>query len=233
MEPDNPDIKKLIMDAAIHLYVEDRNHFNMKRIAQEAGLKPIDIYPLYSDKYDILYSFYNQIVPKYRIMTNEIEDFNTYSAGEKISNFIYTSFDLLGEQEAFVEMTFHSYMYCPMNKTTLKKDAYNLFRDFLSRDEQMPEANRFFLNTLCYTTLTTKFLFMIEYWLSDQSESKEKSMVLVDKLTVLFDEIIYNSMLDKSFDLMKFFITDWGLEKTFSYAEHFVTSFFKRFENYL
>ena len=117
-------------------------------------------------------------------------------------------------------------------KNTFEED-HNLFKDFLEQDEQIPGANKLFLNTVCFSAMTTKFLFVIEYWLNDKSESKEKSMVLVDKLTVLFDELIYNSLLDKSLDLMKFFIADWGLEEKFTSVDHHITDFFKRFENIL
>lgn len=231
MEPETSEIRKQIIEAAIRLYIDDHDRFNMKRIAQEAGLKPSEIYRYFDGKYEILYSFYNNIVPEYRAMIKDIDDFHTYSAGEKISNFIYTSFDLFGEQEAFVQKTYHSFTYCPTAKTHLKKDIYNLLRNFLEQDEQIPGANKVFLNAVSYSALTTKFLLVIEYWLNDKSESKEKSMVLVDKLTALFDELIYNSMLDKSLDLLKFFIADWGLEKTLSSVDQHITDFFKRFEH--
>ena len=121
MEPELSELRKRIIEAAIRVYVDDYHRFNMKRIAHEAGLKASEVYLYFEDKYDILYSFYNNIVPSYRTMTEEIEDFNTYSAGEKISNFIYTSFDLFAEQESFVRKTYHSFIYCPAAKTHLKK----------------------------------------------------------------------------------------------------------------
>jgi hypothetical protein len=44
----------------------------------------------------------------------------------------------------------------------------------------------------------------VKYWLNDSSKDKERTLALADKLSSLFEEIVYNKTLDKGFDLFKF-----------------------------
>lgn len=221
MNSEKKEIQRHIINAAVELYEDDRAHFNMKGIAKRANLKPAEIYSYFPDKYHILSAFYNDIVPLYEEMVSEIEDYDNYNAGEKISNFVYTSLDLLGEHKNFVEQTYQKYIiYCP-TKTRFRPEVRHLIADFLKNDENIPSFNRFFVNTICHIFLMNVYFMIVGYWIHDDSESYGKTMALIDKLTVLLNELLYNAILDKSFDLISFLASDLGISDTFSSIDNY------------
>ena len=87
-----------ISRAAAGLYIKESQSFTIKNIAKQAGVDIVDVYKYFDTKDDILVYFYDSIVPIYRMMIADIENFGSFNAGEKLSNFTYTLFDLLNEQ---------------------------------------------------------------------------------------------------------------------------------------
>lgn len=63
-----------------------------------------------------------------------------------------------------------------------------------------------------YKTLSSQFLFLVKYWLNDSSTDKERTLALADKLSSLFEEIVYNKTFDKGFDLIKFVFGNKDIE---------------------
>ncbi len=114
----------------------------MKRIAHEAGLKPRKYISISRINMKSSIPITTILFPSYRTMIEEIEDFNTYSAGEKISNFIYTSFDLFAEQESFVQKTYHSFIYCPGCKNTFKERYLQLVQGFFGTRRTNPRSQQ-------------------------------------------------------------------------------------------
>ena len=89
-------------------------------------------------------------------------------------------------------------------KSELTKDVTKLFREFINHDDRISTINREVFDGWFYGVLSRKYLALILFWLHDESDSQEKSMALVDKLSSFIDELLYSNALDKGFDLFQY-----------------------------
>lgn len=172
-----------------------------------------EIYALFPNKKALLAFFYPALAFQYRIMIKEIDDFENYSIGEKLSNFIYTSFDIMQEKVRFVENTFNELAYANNLRENFHEEVTVLFKEFLTSDGNIATSIAFFMNQFFYKLLAYRYLAQVKYWLADSSDNKERSLALTDKLTGLFEELVYNKTIDKSIDLARFWWESIRFEK--------------------
>ena len=189
--------------AAVDIYIE-QGRVSIPDLVNVTKTSASEIYVLFPNKKAILAYFYPALIYQYWAMIGEIDGFEDFSVSEKFSNFIYTSFDMMSEKLPFVEKTFTDYAFSLTGDTDFSIEVTALFKDFLTSDGNIAVSAAFFMNNLFYQALTTQYLLMVKYWVKDESENKDRSLALADKLTALFEEIVYNKSVDKTFDLAKF-----------------------------
>ncbi|WP_138430630.1 TetR/AcrR family transcriptional regulator [Fodinibius saliphilus] len=203
-DPEIFELKFQLADVATDLYIEGDGDFLIKEVAQAADLTPAEVFNYFANKKSILEFYYASLVIRYEMMISEIDSFESYTIKEKLSNFIFTNFDLLSEKEAFVEDTFKEYIIHSYSKTDYEKEVERLTKQFLENDDQISITSTLALNSYAYSFLRRQYLELIRFWLNDTSDDKELTMELTDKLTGVLEEMLYNPVLDKSFDLLKF-----------------------------
>ena len=211
MDVDQINKKLEITWTAVDIY-EDKRRVSIPELVNKTNLTAGEIYELFPNKKSILTYYYSAIVLQYWAMIEEIEDFESYAIGEKFSNFIYTIFDVMSEKETFVTDTFHKYVFKKGSKSNFHEEITTLFKDFLTTDSNIAVSAGFFMGSFFYKTLSSQFLFLIQYWLKDTSNNKDRSLALADKLSSLFEEIVYNKTIDKGFDLLKFILGNNDVE---------------------
>ncbi len=204
IDPETFEIKFKIAESAADLYIEGDGHFLIKDVAQEVGLDPAEVFDYFPNKKAILRFYYASLVIRYEMMIDEIDDFDSYTLSEKFSNFAFSSFDMLREKEAFVEATFEDLVLHSFTKTDFEKEVERLIRQFLENDRQLSMASAVVQNKYFYTFLRRQYLELLRFWLNDTSDGKELTMELTDKLMNFFQELMYNAILDKGFELFKF-----------------------------
>ncbi|HLR32807.1 MAG TPA: hypothetical protein VK074_09970 [Fodinibius sp.] len=203
-DPETIEMKFAIADAATDLYVEGDGHFQIKDVANTVEIDPAKVFDYFSNKESILQFYYTAVMYRYRLMIDEIDDFNSYTIGEKFSNFVYASFDMLDEKQAFVEDTFRRLILQSNSKTGFEKEIESLFREFLEDDPYRSASSSVIMNTYFYAFLRCKYVGLIRFRLTDTSEDRELTMELTDKLTSFLQELVYNSVVDQGFELGKF-----------------------------
>jgi AcrR family transcriptional regulator len=189
--------------AAVDIY-QDKGRVSIPDLVNKTKLSATEIYQLFPNKKAILAYFYPALVLQYWAMIDEIDDFEDYAISEKFSNFIYTMFDLMSEKHDFVHDTFDKYVFRKGSRSEFHEETTTLFKEFLTTDGNIAVSAGFFMGDFYYKTLSSQFLFLVKYWLNDSSKDKERTLALADKLSSLFEEIVYNKTLDKGFDLFKF-----------------------------
>ena len=204
LNPETFEKKYKIADAATDLYIENDGHFTIKEVARKSDLDPAEIFDYFPNKKSILEFYYASLVVRYELMIDEIESFESYSIGEKFSNFIFTSFDMLQEKKTFVDDTFRSMILCSFEKTDFEEEVERLTEKFLRNDEKLAASSTILLNHYSYTFLRRQYLELVRFWLNDSSENHELTMELTDKLTAFLEELLYNTVFDKGFELAKF-----------------------------
>lgn len=195
--------------AAVDLYIE-QGRVSIPDLVKATNSSASEIYELFPNKKAILSYFYPALVYQYWAMIEEIEGFSEFSISEKFSNFVYTSFDMMHDKLSFVEKTFGEHAFSLSGDSEFGKEVKALFKDFLTNDANIAVSAAFFMNDLFYQALTGQYMLMVKYWLKDSSDNKERSLALADKLSALFEEIVYNKSVDNTFDLAKFI---WGSNK--------------------
>ncbi|WP_440999658.1 hypothetical protein [Fodinibius sp. SL11] len=203
-DPGTFELKFLISDIATDLYMQGDGQFYIKDIAKQIDITPAEVFNYFPNKKTILEFYYASLIIRYEMMIDEIDDFASYTLSEKLSNFAFTNFDMLREKEAFVEATLSDYILNSFTKTNFEKELERIIKQFLKNDDHISVSSTLVLNSYSYTFLRRQYLELLRFWINDSSENKELTMELTDKATAVLQELMYNPVLDKSFDLFKF-----------------------------
>lgn len=228
MNTENLNTKIELTEAAIDLYLEDT--FSIPNLTDKTGKTASEIYALFPNKKAILKFYYPSLVIRYRAMVEEIEDFDAYTISEKLSNFIYTLFDMMGERQKFVEQTFYKYEWKCTKRSEFQKEIKELFKDFFTTDGRIATSAGFFIGDLFYASLKTQYLYLIKFWIEDESEDHERTFALVDKITGFIEEVVYSKIVDKGFDLFKYSMSAFGFSQQFEDFNEWVSSWFEEEE---
>ncbi|MCW9707851.1 TetR/AcrR family transcriptional regulator [Fodinibius salsisoli] len=226
-DPETLKIKLALADAATDLYLEEDGDFLIKDVAEAVDIKPGEVFNYFPNKDAILQFYYASIVFRYQLMLDEIDSFDTYTLSEKFSNFAYASFDMLNEKRAFVEQTFGRLILRSYGKTDFEKEIEGLIEQFLDEDPRLSASSEMVKNGCFYSFLRMKYLGLVRFWISDESEGHELTMELTDKLTNFLQELMYNSIVDQGFELGKFLYSN---KKAFLNNIPFVKQIFSKIE---
>jgi len=225
MNTEKLNLKIELTEAAIDLYIEDK--FTIPNLASKTGKTASEIYSLFPNKNAILKFYYPSLIVRYQAMISEIDDFDSYSISEKLSNFAFTLFDMMDERREFVEDTFDKYVWTCSSKSEFQKLIKSLFKDFFTSDGKIATSAGFFIGDLFYSSLKTQFLFLIKFWLDDNSEGRERTFALTDKITGFIEELVYSKIVDKGFDLAKYSMSAFGFNKQVEDFNDWISCWFK------
>ena len=219
-DPDQFKTKFEITEAAIELYSERDGSFTLKQVAEKTGMEVGDIFNFFPSKKAILAFYYESLVIRYSMMLEEIDDFDDYLLAEKLSNFVFTTFDLMEEQQEFVERTFKDTVFYSFSKTPFEERTEELLKDLLKDDSRVAASSSILMNEYLYSILRKKYLRLIHFWLNDESEGRELSMELTDKYTAFLQEIMYSAVIDKGVDLIKFMFSNRILARDIPFVKN-------------
>lgn len=203
-DPDTLEIKVALSDAATDLYIQNGGDFSIKEVARAVDMETGRVFDYFPNKEAILQFYYASVVFRYQLMISEIDGFESYTLSEKFSNFAYASFDMLDEKRTFVEETFGRLILRSYSKTDFEKEIEQLIEQFLDEDPRLSASSAMITNSYFYAFLRMKYLGLVCFWISDDSEGHELTMELTDKLTSFLQELMYNTIADRGFELGKF-----------------------------
>ncbi len=210
---------------AVELF-EKKGKVSIPDLVDATGMTATEIYSFFPSKKAVLSFYYPALVYQYWAMIEDIDGFEGYSLSEKFSNFIYTLFDMMSENPAFVKETFDKHVFHKGSNSEFHKEVTILFKDFLTSDGEIAVSAGFFMKDYFYSLLTSQYLFLINFWREDESAGKERTLALSDKLTSLLEEAVYNKTLDKTFDLAKYVFGSIGVGKDIPFVGDCLTDFF-------
>lgn len=215
-----------LTEAAITLY-STYGSFTISQLIEATGYNASQIYALFPNKKSILEFYYPALVLRYTAMIEEINDFEeSYTIGEKLSSFIFSSFDMMSEKKSFVENTFQSMVFHKGKNSAFHQEVTTLFKHFFTTDGNIAVSAAFFMNNVFYSFITTQYLFLVKFWLDDDSEGKERSVALTDKYTAFIQEVCYTKVVDKGFDLVKYFLGSAKITEGMSGCSGWISDFF-------
>jgi hypothetical protein len=216
LKTDELAIKQKLVKAAISLYTEETENFSIATLAKKTRIKKVDIFKIFPSKRAILDYYYPLCVMRYRQMVMEVDDFDEWELEERLANFAYAMFDLLGEEREFVDIHFRKQIF-RQSDTRFHRDTKILFEEFL-RDVCCSEW--------IATFLANEYMHVIYFWLNDDSDNSERSIALVDKSTAFLGELVRSEKLAaKGVDLTKYLIANNVIKVPFS--KNLLTKFFQ------
>lgn len=210
---------------AVELF-EKKGKVSIPDLVDTTGMTATEIYSFFPNKKAILSFYYPALVYQYWAMVEEIDGFEDYSISEKFSNFIYTLFDMMSENQVFVTQTFNKHVFHKGSSSEFHKEVTHLFKDFLTSDGEIAVSAGFFMKGYFYSLLTSKYLLLINFWKNDESEGRERTLALSDKAASLLEEAVYNKTLDKTFDLAKYIFGSIGAGKDIPFVGDYLTDLF-------
>lgn len=225
MNTDDINKKIEIAFTAAHLY-EENNKFSIPDLIEATEMSASDIFELFPSKKAIREYYFTSLIYQYWAMISEIDGFEEYRVSEKFSNFIYTQFDMMGEHPSFVADYYNKTVIYKGSSSEFHKEVKELFRDFMNTDSEIAVSAAFLMKDLFYSLLTTQYLHLVKFWISDESDGKERTLALVDKLTSLLEEVVYNKTVDKSFDLIKYLFGPAGIGNDIPIVGGFISDMF-------
>lgn len=208
LDPEKLQAKLAIAEKAAELYVQQDGSFTLHQIANETKYEVGDIFNYFPDKRAILEFCYTSLVIRYRMMIGEIEDYSSYTLSEKLSSFVYASFDMMAEQREFVEKSFNKIIYNRYAITEYENEVQRMLKSFFEEDPLVATSSKIMSGDYFYALLRQKYIRLVRFWLNDTSDGHELTMELTDKSVSLLQEMAYSTILDKSFDLLKFLISN-------------------------
>ncbi|SMO42065.1 TetR/AcrR family transcriptional regulator [Gracilimonas mengyeensis] len=225
MDTETFNTKIEICEAAITLYLDDA--YSMPNLVNATGKTASEIYALFPSKKAILEFYYPALIIRYRAMIGEIDDFASYTISEKLSNFIFTLFDMMEEKQAFVQKTFEKFACSPGAGRDFHRQLKELFKDFFEQDNRISTSASMFMGYLFYGFLKTQYLLLVKFWIEDDSEQKARTWALTDKITGFIQELVYSKIADKGFDLAKYLLNTSGFKQQVEDLNNWVASWFE------
>ncbi len=199
-------LKKRIIEAAIDYYLNDPDRFTVEDVAEAADVTKEEFYQHFDSFAAVLPEFYVLCLAEYRTVRGAIDGYEGFTLEERLATFVFVMFDFLEEQEAFVKRTFEEYVVEDCGTSRFRKEVKALFRELLDTDD-VPTTNRFFTNkALLHGFLTNQYIFLVSYWINDESAQREKTVALADKLVAFFAELATFRGIERGVDLAKYLV---------------------------
>ncbi len=214
-----------LCESAIDLILAEGS-FTIAQLSEATNKTASQIYSLFPNKKSITEYYYPSLVIRYSAMIEEIEDFESYTISEKLSNFIFTTFDMMEDRSEFVEDTFEKMVFKKGCNSEFHQEVTALFKLFFTSDGRIAVSAGFVMKDYFFEFIAREYLDILKFWLNDDSDGKERSFALTDKLTGFVEEVVYNKVIDKGFDLAKYLINHAGLTENIPLFGEWVTSWF-------
>lgn len=192
-----------IAETATKRFVENPR-FTIQSLAKELEMDSADIFDLFPNRSSILRYYYTSRLLRFRDETASLDDYPSYSLGEKLSALHLSLTDQFQEQREFVLQTFNRNMGSPFRSSGFEKEYKQELRNIFENDHRIPSTAAPFINRFLYSSVYCQFIGLISFWKRDESRNYENTMAIVDKWSALIEEIFYSRIAEKGFDLAKF-----------------------------
>jgi hypothetical protein len=197
---------------AANFYI-DNPDFTMKELATHFDIPVSDLYKLFPNRNSVLKYYYTVQFRNVLEITQNIDGYQNFSLAEKLSTIAYTLIDLLLEDREFVDQTFTNLICKSHSKTDFEKELDYYLKTTFNNDQRISASASIIMNSWFYSIIRKHYMWLITYWLNDESNGFENTMAITDKWTSLLQELLYNSIIDKSLDLTKFMFAQSNLKE--------------------
>ncbi len=134
--------------------------------------------------------------------------YDTFSSREKLLSFYYTLLEVLKNDRSFVSLTAQmpeKGEFIPQNLRGFKEAFIEYVQEVINEGRESDEIkDRKYLSDRYKDGLWLQTMFIINFWLKDDSEGFEKTDAAIEKAVNLSYDLMGAGPLDKMFDFAKF-----------------------------
>jgi AcrR family transcriptional regulator len=178
------------------------------QFAKKLGLDESEFY----ERFNSFNALEKQIWKRYFEQTVEKvegeEMYNQYSVREKLLAFYYTFIEVLKANKSFVTYSLKDFKRSERNPEILKsfKEPFLYYiNELLNEGKETDEIlNRPFISNSYHEGIWLQFLFILQFWLHDDSPQFEKTDVAIEKSVNLSFDLMGKGPLDTMVDFAKF-----------------------------
>lgn len=203
--------KKMIEIAVKKMGEGGISNTTMKEISQKAGFSEPVIYKYFPTKEHLLFSYFEEAFLEIKDELKNNLVFQELSFAEQLQMLMNSTVEYHSKNRAFVVAAFKSIFSYNLSVTVEELEKHKgQFLEFINQlldvaidSEELPD--------IPYRDFITKSLwdyhiYMVSYWARDDSEDYEKTTQLIDKTVGLLHAVLESKILDKSMDLVSFFL---------------------------
>ncbi len=191
-----------------HVLTHGKEPASVFLFAKNNKMKEDDFYEHFSSfeslNKGIWKSFFDEVITRLQAETI----YSDYSAREKLLAFYFTWIEVLKSNRSYVRWSIEQSKRPetnPKNLSSFKKAFLQYVEDLLNEGKETEEVlNRPVISDRYKDGIWIQTLFILNFWLRDESSSFEKTDAIIEKLVNLAFELMGKSPLDSMVDLAKF-----------------------------
>lgn len=190
-----------------HLLEEGEPPASVYRFAKNQGVGEKAFYAHFANFESLEGEIWKSLVADTVTALHADEDYASYPVQQKLAAFYYTFLEGALEYRSFMLLRFPGVQLvaCPgrLNKF---RDAFIDYAkpllDAAKAEQEIPERGK--LNQTYPGLVYAQLLFIIDFWLKDESDQFQRTDALIEKSVTLGFDLIGTQVVDSAFDLVRF-----------------------------
>ncbi len=178
------------------------------KFARDLGMSEEEFYAHFSSFEAIEMEIWMGLMNQTLMALEEDENYEGFSAREKLLSFFYTHLEVLKSRRSFVKLRWPGLKQSVKTPDSIKaykehflKFAKTIVIEAINADEI---KERQFISDRYNQALWIQLAFVVDYWCNDTSKNFEQTDAAVEKAVNLTFEVLSESTLDRALDFVKF-----------------------------
>ncbi|MEM9226804.1 MAG: TetR family transcriptional regulator C-terminal domain-containing protein [Verrucomicrobiota bacterium] len=199
--------EKLTEAYLAHLLDHGKPPASVYKFCQELKIPEKDFYSKYPSFKALEGHIWKALFSDTHAVLEKDKDYAGYPVRQKLAAFYYTFFEAALNRRSFIELRFAGFpggLACP----SLKKfqDAFEEYAQGLIKEGQESGeiAERGKLADLYPGGIFAQWVFIVDFWLKDESEQFSRTDALIEKSVALGFDAIGTQVVDSAFDFVRF-----------------------------
>lgn len=201
--------KEILNHYQEHLLLKGEEPASIFAFCKDMDIEESDFYQYYNDFTELGGAFWLTTMNKVKDAMVGDAEFENFSAREKLLSYYYGFFEELKKSRSYALLSIKESTSLinkePKNLKSLKNAFKEWAKELVSEGINNGEiAGRFKISDSYDNVFWIQYLFLIQFWIKDDSKSFEKSDVAIEKAVNFSFDMIEKNALDSAIDFGKF-----------------------------
>ncbi len=189
---------------------EGRFPGSVHQFCSEVGIKEQDFYQHFGSFRGVQKAIWEDLIMETIQLLDADKKYATFGVREKLLSFYYTHLEVLTRTRSFILLCFekrHRKLSEPQFLGLYKRRFIDYIKLLIAEGLETGEmANRKYLSDHYHHGFWVQLLFILKFWIEDDSVGFEKTDAAVEKAVTLSFDLIRTGPLESMFDLAKFVV---------------------------